>query len=660
MEICPATCKMLGQWLCRSARRKFRLCACIVGIALMAGAFDETHAQSVEELRQLSIEDLANVEITSVSKRPESLSDAPAAIYVITHDDIIRSGATTLPEMLRLAPNLEVAQLNATSYAITARGFNVGNNASMSDKLLVLIDGRTVYTPLFAGVYWDMQNVPPENIERIEVISGPGGTLYGANAVNGVVNVVTRNSADTQGGLADAGAGNLQAGGMLQYGGSAGEGMTYRVYGEGWHFNSNVTSTGLNAEDSWSRPQGGFRTDWRQGDDQVTVEGDDFHASEDPSSNVNGRNLVANWQRQLDAGSAVQVEAYFDEATRYSTGLGGGFNVNTYDLSGQHSLKLGSWNDLVWGADERIISYGILNTPTLLFDPAGRALEYASIFGQDTAALTDRLKLIVGMKLENDPYIGLEPLPQARLSWKAADNVLLWSAGSRAVRAPTPVDEDLIERIGTLNVLEGSFDFQSETLIAYEAGTRIQVTPPVSFSVSSFYNHYNDLRTLEGTPGGPILLGLPVGLPLRWGNDMEGHVYGVEAWGDYRVTDWWRLSAGFNIQTEDLFFKPDSAMIGSTTFTADDPKHQAQLRSYVNFGGGVTWDSFLRYVGKLPDPAVPAYAELNMRLGWKVTPFWDLSLSGFNLIHAHHPEFVESGITDEVPRSVLLESRWRF
>jgi len=618
------------------------------------------HAQTVEDLKQLSIEDLGKIEVTSVSKRPELLSDAAAAIYVISHDDITRSGATTLPEMLRLAPNLEVAQLNATSYAISARGFNVGNNASMSDKLLVLIDGRTVYTPLFAGVYWDMQSVPPENIERIEVISGPGGTLYGANAVNGVINVITRNSADTQGGLVDAGGGNLQAGGMLQYGGQVNDGLTYRVYGEGWRFNSNETATGTSASDAWSRPQGGFRSDWRKDDDQVMVEGDQFYASEDPTNRVAGRNLVTSWQRQLDAGSSFQAEAYFDEATRYTDNSGGGFTVDTYDLTAQHSLKLGGWNDFVWGADERIIAYTIQNTSTLLFLPASRTLDYASIFGQDTAALTPRLKLTLGMKLEVDPYVGLEPLPQARLSWKVLDNALLWTAVSRAVRAPTPVDRDIVERIGTTNVLDGSFDFQSETLIAYEAGTRVQVTPQASFSLSSFYNDYNDLRTLQGTPGGPMLPGLPFGLPLRWGNQMAGHVYGVEAWGDYRVNDWWRLSAGFNVQHEDLFLKPGASQIGGTTLTADDPNHQAQLRSYVDFGGGVSWDAFLRYVGKLHNPALDEYVELNSRLGWKVTPYWDLSLSGFNLIHAHHQEFVEPGATDEIPRSFMVESRWRF
>src|SRR5690242_11054361 len=190
---------------------------CAAAGAVLAGG--AAYGQSVEELRRLSLEQLGDIEVTSVSKRPESLSNAPAAVYVIGHEDIIRSGATTLPEMLRLAPNLEVAQLNATSYAISARGFNVGNNAAMSNKLLVLVDGRTVYTPLFAGVYWDMQGVPPEDIERIEVISGSGGTLYGANAVNGVINVITRNSASTQGGLVGLGLGNLQRGGIVQYGG---------------------------------------------------------------------------------------------------------------------------------------------------------------------------------------------------------------------------------------------------------------------------------------------------------------------------------------------------------------------------------------------------------------------------------------------------------
>ena len=616
--------------------------------ALAAGA---AQAQTIGQLKQLSIQQLANIEITSVAKEPEPLLDAPAAVYVITHADIIQSGATTLPEMLRLAPNLEVAQLNATSYAISARGFNVGDNASLSDKLLVLIDGRSVYSPLFAGVYWDMEMVPPEDIERIEVISGPAGTLYGANAVNGLINIITRDSAATQGGVLDLAAGNLQRGGLLQYGGKIGDNLTYRVYGMGWDFSPFVTASGQSGNDGWGRPQGGVRADWNGLADHVTIEGDDFYAREDPASNIAGRDAVASWQHQFADGSSLQTEAYYDVAKRY-TDNDGGFTVDTYDLSAQYNFAVRSWNSVVVGADERIISYVITNTPTLLFNPAADTLNLASIFGQDVISLTPQFKLTLGLKLEKDPYAGVEPLPEVRLAWKPQDNLLLWSAVSRAIRAPTPVDEDIIERVGTTDILVGSPNFVPETLIAYEVGTRVQPTPQVSFSISSFDDEYQDLRSLEPTSG--------TVLPLHWANLMAGHVYGVETWGDYRVTDWWRLSVGFNIQHENLYFEPGSSGLGGIALAADDPNHQAQLRSYMNFGHGVSWSAFLRYVGKLHDPAVPDYGELDTRIAWQVTSRLQLSISGFNLIHAQHPEFIEPGVTDEVPRSFLVETRWRF
>ncbi|HLY54809.1 MAG TPA: TonB-dependent receptor plug domain-containing protein, partial [Stellaceae bacterium] len=308
-------------------------------------------------LSGLSLEELSNVEVTSVSKTAEKLSDAPAAIYVITHDDIIRSGATTIPEMLRLAPNLHVAQLNAATYAISARGFNVGDNASMSDKLLVLIDGRTVYTPLFAGVYWDMQEVLPENIERIEVISGPGGTLWGANAVNGVINIITRKSADTQGGLLDLGGGNLERMGSFQYGGRLADDLTYRVHVEGAEFSPNKTSAHTDAEDGWSRPQGGFRLDWTPPGDSVTAEGDLFHVST-VGGNAAGSDMIASWDHDLGDGAAFRADAYFDEA-RLSGDNSLGFVIDTYNFDVQHNFPLGSWNEIVWGAGDRAINYRV-------------------------------------------------------------------------------------------------------------------------------------------------------------------------------------------------------------------------------------------------------------------------------------------------------------
>ncbi len=613
---------------------------------------DSASAQSVEELRNLSIEDLSNIRISSVSKTTERLSDAPAAIYVISHDDIMLSGARSIPEMLRLAPNLEVAQLSPTSYAISARGFNVGDNASLSNKLLVLIDGRSVYTPLFGGVYWDMQQVDAEDIDRIEVISGPGATLWGANAVNGVINIITRKSADTQGGVLDLAGGNLEHGASLQYGGRLDQDLTYRVHVADFDESAYKKPGGLNADDGWSKPSGGFRLDWTPPGDQVSVQGDLYTAMEDPNDVISGRDLVASWRHQLDGDSSVQVQAYYDKASRTTQDQGGGFEIDTYDLEAQHNFSLGGWNTIVWGAGERAFSYRFQNTALQLV-PATRTLNLANLFAQDTISLTDTVKLTLGMKLEDEPYAGIEPMPSVRGSWKISDSVLLWGAISRAVRSPTPVDDDLREYLGSIDFLNGSPNFKPEVMTAYEAGSRIQAAPGLSFSASSYYNVYNDLRSLEVSPTGSFL-------PLTWGNLLTGNVYGVEFWGSYRVTGWWRLAAGFNVQHEALHYLHGSSQLGGLALTSDDPNHQASLRSSIDLGHGVTWDADLRYVGRLQHPVVADYGELNTRIGWKVTPTLELSVAGSNLLHPHHIEFIEPPESDQIPRSFLVETRWRF
>ena len=627
----------------------------IPGGLLVAALLFQTNpsfAQSVEDLRDLSIEELANIQISSVSKSVEPLGDAPAAIFVITHDAIIRSGANSIPEMLRLAPNLEVAQLNATSYAISARGFNVGDNASLSNKLLVLIDGRSIYTPLFGGVYWDMQEALPENIERIEVISGPGATLYGANAVNGVINIITRNSAETPGGLLTLGGGNLERSASLQYGGRITQDLTYRVHAEGFEYTPYKLPGGKNANDGWSKPQGGFRLDWTPPGDTVTLQGDLFTVAEDPNGFLKGQDLSLSWQHALDGGASLQVQGYYDKEARYIDNGGGGFSLTTYDLSVQHSFSLGGWNSMVWGIGERSFSYNFLNTALQLVPPQ-RTLNLANIFGQDTIALNDRLKMTLGLKLEDEPYTGVAIMPSARLSWKITDDTLLWGAISRAVRAPTPIDEDLREYGGSVDFLNGSSQFRPEVLTAYETGIRVQVSPNATLSVSTFYNIYDDLRTIELSPTSGFL-------PLQFGNLLRGTVYGLEAWGNYRLTEWWRLSAGLNVQRERFHYLPGSSAIAGLAFTADDPNMQASLRSSMNLGEGVTWEADLRYTGRLPHPVVAAYAELNMRLNWKVSPSLELSLSGSNLLHPRHREFLEDGQTDEIPRSFFVEARWRF
>ena len=651
---------------CHGPLRSFA-CAAGVGFSFLAGtatAQDSSAGQgaaaaprSVEDLRDFSIDQLAQLQVTSVSKRPVSLSEAPAAIYVITHDDIVRSGATSIPEILRLAPNLQVAQTSASSYVITARGFS-GNAAdqNFSDKLLVLIDGRSVYTPLFSGVYWDLQNVLPDNIDHIEVISGPGATLWGANAVNGVINIITRKSSETQGGVVTLGAGNQGRSASLQYGGKINDDLTYRFYVTDFTDDNTVTSTGAKAHDHWSSPQGGFRFDWTPtSTDTLTLQGDAFQGNEAqsgaPDEDIAGRNLLARWNHAGDDGSALQIQAYYDRTERGTEDNGGNFVLDTYDLDIQHSFSLGGWNQVVWGGGFRVEQYKIVGTSTLFFAPFSRTLDLSNGFVQDTVSINDRVKLTLGLKLENDPYSGLSPLPSVRVSWRPLDTTLLWAAVSRAIRAPTPFDRDVVEKIGPTVFLTGDPDFQPEKLTAYEVGARVQPTSRLSFSVSTFYNVYDDLRSIEPKP--------VVFLPLSWGNGFEGDTYGFEAWADYRVASWWKLTATFDLLEKDLRVKPSGSGILGVAEEGDDPEHQASLRSSMNLGSAVTLDSDLRYVDALPDPHVPSYIELNTRLGWKVSERVLLSLSGFNLLHDRHQEFPAPG-ANAVPRSFFAEVQWRF
>ncbi len=637
---------------CRShactRRQTTRVLACVfaVSAALYAGS---ASGQTVEQLRALSIEALANIQVTSVSKSTQKLSDAASAIYVISHDDIIRSGATTIPEMLRLAPNLEVAQLNANSYAVSARGFNVGNNAALSNKLLVLIDGRSIYTPLFGGVYWDMQQVLPEDVERIEVISGPGAALWGSNAVNGVVNIITKRSTDTQGGVLTLGGGNLEQMASLQYGGRLGDDLAYRVYAAGYNFENYESAKASAGLDGYTKPDGGFRLDYTPGRDQLTLEGDIFEANEAPNGFVEGRNLTANWQRQLGGDASIQLLAYVDEEGRYVDG-GPGFSLNTYDVEFQNNVRLASWNSVVWGVGERYTTYRFENTALQLV-PTRQGLNLANLFGQDTISLSESLRLILGLKVESEPYANIEPMPSIRMSWKVDPDLTLWAAVSRAIRSPTPVDENLREFLGPFDILNGSSSFRPEDLIAYEVGTRIQISPSASVSVSGFYDSYDDLRTLDPSPKV---------YPILFGNALKGHVYGVEIWGEWRVFDWWRLSAGFNIQHEDFYYDNVLDSAGGLSFVADDPNHQASLRSAINLGRDITWDADFRFVGALPHPFVKQYAELNTRIGWKITSRLDVSVSGFNLLHPQHTEFNEMGEADPIPRSFFLQTRWKF
>lgn len=633
--------------------RRFPILAAASTLVIAAVAGDAM-AQTAADLRDLSLEELGNLDVTSVSKRAEPLRTAPSAIYVIDHDTIVRSTATNLAEVLRLAPNLHVSRTNGSRYVVTARGLNGNTQAqNFSNKLLVLIDGRSVYTPLFSGVYWDMQDVMLEDVARIEVISGPGGTLWGANAVNGVINVTTRSALETQGLLVSGVAGGQVRSGAVRYGGRAGDFVSYRAYVRAYDNDEMETATGGDAREDWSRVQGGFRIDWvPSGSDTITLQGDvlegDNQQGPARDDEFRGHNILGRWVRRGSEGQETRAQAYYDRVHRGST-TDGKFRVETFDGEIQHAFRVGERHDVVVGGGLRVVDYRIDYTPVLDFVPSRRKLNLAAAFVQDTISLTPDLRLTLGVKIEDDPYVKAKPLYNARVAWTPNSAATLWAAVSTAVRAPTPFDRDVVERVGGRVFLTGNPDFKHAELTAYEAGVRWQAAGNFGLSASFFYNDYKDLRNIEITP---VTL-----VPLYWGNGLEGHTLGLDAWGEYRPTAWWRLAFGYSYLEKHLDFEPGASQILGAFQAGNDPRHRATLRSSMDIGGRVTFDAAFRYQSRLPDPAFDAYAELDLRLGYRVTDQLELAVSGRNLLHERHEEFSPGG---SIPRSVHAGLMWRF
>jgi iron complex outermembrane recepter protein len=615
----------------------------VLGVLLASGAF-AADAPRARDLADLSLEELANIPVTSVSKHPESLADAPASIFVITAEDIRRSGATRLPEALRLAPNLEVAQSNASSYAISARGFN----STTANKLLVLIDGRIVYTPLFSGVFWDAQDVMLEDVERIEVISGPGATLWGANAVNGVINVITRRSSDTQGALAYVRAGNLERGYGARYGGAMGDG-SYRVYGRSFDVFNTSSASGATASDGWGRAQVGFRTDWGTTANGFTIQGDAYRGKIDQlvgnDSTISGGNLLGRWNRDLAQWGGLQVQAYFDNTERDIPGTFGE-HLNIFDFEFQHSPRALGAHAITWGAGYRYGVDSVTNSALIAFLPPDRNLRWSNVFAQDEIALRNDLKLTVGAKFENNYYTGTDFMPSVRLAWKPEPQRLLWGAVSRAVRAPSRIDRDFFVNVPTVLNLQGGPDFMSEVVDVYEIGYRAQPTPQASYSISVFHNVYDKLRSLEPIGGGVTVIG----------NKMEGTEDGLEAWGTYQAAKNWRLSAGGFLLKQRLNFKPDS---GDTNIAAagNDPAHQWMLRSSLDLPKRAQLDVIVRYVGALPNPSVASYTVMDVRYGMPLRRDLELTLAAKNLLDAPHAEFGANGAS-LVSKGGYVELRW--
>lgn len=595
------------------------------------------------QLRNLSIEELAQVEVTTASKRAEPISDAPAAIYAITGDDILRSGATSLPQALRLAPNLNIRRIDARQYSVQSRGFG---GIETSNKMLVLMDGRSLYSTLASSVFWELYDPLLEDLDRIEVVSGPGGTLWGPNAVNGVINIVSRSALDTVGGLARASGGAFEQTAALRYGFGLGDNAAMRVYANGYQRDGLPSPAGRARADGGSGFQTGFRADW-DGATHFTLQGDLFDHDNDsaPGDSDNGQNLLARWTAPTGAASEISVQGYYDRFEREFTLVKD--RLETFDLQVQHNWQPGR-HTLVVGAGVRTTKDLFENRlNAFVLDPESRRLWLGNFFAQDSFALTPELTATAGVKVEQTTFTGIEVLPSARLAWKPGEGTLIWSAVSRAVREPSRIDRQLVFP-GIL--LPGTFE--AEELTAVEAGYRGQPSPETSLSISVFYNLYDKLRTTALSPAGT--------LPVRLANGLKGHSYGVEAWGVAQATAAWRVSAGLVALHKDFGLRAGQTDLQNGISLGNDPDFQAKVRSEVDFGSGVTLDVMARVVDSLPDPAVKTYVDADARLAWQMSETVELYLSGTNLLHDTRDESNDVTRGQLVQRSVMAGTRVRF
>ena len=613
-------------------------------------------AVSADSLKKLSIEQLMNLQVTSVSKRPERLSQTASAIQVITQEDIQRSGAASLPEALRLATNLQVAQLDSRQWAISARGFN----GTAANKLLVLIDGRTVYTPLFSGVFWDVQEVPLADIDRIEVISGPGATLWGANAVNGVINVITKDAKDTQGLLLSGGGGTEQHGfGTVRYGAALGPSVRARFYGRGFDRDATAFPGGQGAADDWYLGQGGFRMDWdASSGTRVTLQGDlyDGRIAQDSGGDiaVSGRNVMAKWSHTLSERSSLAAHLYYDRSHRDIPGVFGE-DLDTYDVDVQHRARLGAGHDVVWGLGYRLINDRVVNSASLAFLPSHVAREWFTGFVQDEIALVpNRLQVAFGSKVEHNDYTGFEIQPSGRVNWTLSPSTTLWAAVSRAVRTPSRVDRELFAPAQPPYFLAGGPGFHSEEELAYELGYRHQ-QGSLALSVAAFYSRYHGLRSLEQVnPPNPV--------PLVIGNRQDGESFGAEATAEYWLTNRWRVRAGYTELRVHVWPNPGSTDMSRGATESQAPDRQFFLLSSVDLPAHLGLAAWFRAIDDINNQLVPAYAELNVTLTWHPTSKLDLSLVGQNLLHSQHREFgaTASPTRRDIQRGVYGAVAWHF
>jgi len=646
-------------------------------------AFAASDDQNAPRLTELSLEQLGDIEVTSVSKRPEEVWRTAVAIHVITHDDIRRSGATSIPEVLRLAPGIEVARIDSDHWSIGVRGFG----DQFSKSLLVLIDGRSIYTPLFAGMYWPAHDALLDDVDRIEVIRGPGGTIWGADAVSGVINIITKPAADTPGALLSAGSGNIDRGiGALRYGGGRGGTFDYRVYGKGVNRGAESHTDGATFDEWWTT-QAGFRTDWTfEPGNSLTVQGDVSKGSHgqrvsvasfsppsqttlDGSLHAVGMNVLARWQRDVSKTRGFRLQAYFDRTSWLAPHFGE--RRSTVDVDFLHHVTLAR-HTLTAGAGARISPSRFLQIiPTLDFTPREQTDSVYSGFAEDEVALVrERVWLTAGTKIERNNYTGVEVQPGVRLLWTPRAGQSLWSAITRAVRTPSRI-EDAVSSISYSSTTTvpiflratGSSDFEAERMVGYEAGYRARAGSQVYVDVAAFHNGHRGLGSfglgqvsIEQTP--PPVHAI---VDVLYVNGVSGSSNGFELSPDWQPRAWWRLRGAYSYVRFNLANTPGSIDVNAVNrYSGSSPHHQGRFESQLNLPGATELDTTYRYVSSLPFQKIAAYHTVDMRIGWTMSPRVEVSVAGQNLLAPYHSEFGHGQMpTVGVARSVYVEARWR-
>ncbi len=638
-----------------------------------------------QDLNQLSLEELGKVEITSVEKDPVPVDKTSAAVYVITQEDIQRSGATSLPEALRLAPGVEVARIDADHWSVAIRGFA----GQFSKSLLVLIDGRSVYTPLFSGVYWDAQDVMLEDVDRIEVIRGPGGTIWGANAVNGVINIITKSAAETQGTLSTLGGGNVDPGtGDLRYGATTRHGFSYRFYGMGGLRGPEFHPDGDNF-DHWRMGQAGFRTDWARGTrDSFTVQGDLYRGesgeslemvnysplaelAEEDKADLSGGNLVTRWQRRINDGSDIQVQAYFDRTNRQDVELGE--TRDTFDVDYIQHLRLRGEHELAWGLGARVSPSNFIQTSQAVNFLPGKQVDsiYSSFVQYELPIVRDKLSLTAGSKFEHNNFSGYDYQPSVRLLWSPARRQSAWLAVTRAVRTPSRVDQDvqfniLVQATPAPPIffeILGNPKLRPEQLIAYEAGYRVQASRRLWVDFATFFNTYNDLQGY-----GPLSLAIGDNPPpedllivVPYANSIEGRSIGTEVTPVWDMTRRWQLRGSYSLLHMELSDKPGYTDVGNLleTYLGSSPTHVASAQSILNLPWHLEFNQTYRYSSELPEYSVHPYSTADARVARRVGEGFDFAVVGQNLLRPSHPEFGgDPGPLVGIKRNAFLSITW--